>query len=182
MVALKSRAAAIADTYANQGSRAGAILPFTSALAGLCAAASAAAVEFLPFVSMVEMQSLIAAVFPTGAALFAAAASVSKARCEVDASAASTAAASGMTGQMKTEQEYREANPITNVKELIYISLTTAKKRLKLKAIKLRTWGFERYRRSIVRLLQIKAIIVTRLARFQTSRRSSDTDIPKIGS
>ena len=39
-VALKSRAAAVADTYANQGARAGAILPFTSALAGLCAAAS----------------------------------------------------------------------------------------------------------------------------------------------
>jgi hypothetical protein len=88
-VSLKTRAAAIADTYANQGQRAGAILPFTSALAGLCAAASAAAVELLPLVSAVELQSLIALVFPTGAALFAAAASVSKARCDVDAKAAS---------------------------------------------------------------------------------------------
>ena len=29
-VAIKARAAAVADTYANQGSRSGAILPFTS--------------------------------------------------------------------------------------------------------------------------------------------------------
>jgi hypothetical protein len=82
-VAFKARSAAVADTYANQGSRAGAILPFTSALAGLCAAASAAAVELLPLVSTVELQALLALLFPSGAALFAAAASVSKARCEV---------------------------------------------------------------------------------------------------
>lgn len=82
-VALKARSSAIADTYANQSARAGAILPFTSALAGLCAAASAAAVEGLPFLSTVEFQSLLAMAFPSGAALFAAAASVAKARCEV---------------------------------------------------------------------------------------------------
>ena len=39
-VALKARSSAVADTYANQSSRAGSILPFTSALAGLCAAVS----------------------------------------------------------------------------------------------------------------------------------------------
>jgi cell division septum initiation protein DivIVA len=82
-VALKARASAVADTYANQSGRNGAILPFTSALAGLCAAASAAAVELLPLVSAVELQSLISVIFPTGAALFAAAASVARARCEV---------------------------------------------------------------------------------------------------
>lgn len=82
-VALKARASAVADTYANQSSRAGAILPFTSALAGLCAAASAAAVELLPLVHIVELQSLLSMVFPSGAALFAAAATVAKARCEV---------------------------------------------------------------------------------------------------
>jgi hypothetical protein len=49
-VALKAKAAALSDTYANQGSKAGAVLPFTSALAGLCAAASAAVVEMLPYV------------------------------------------------------------------------------------------------------------------------------------
>ena len=81
-VALKARSAAVSDFYANQSSRAGAILPFTSALAGFCAAASAAAVELLPFVNTVE-QALVALIFPSGAALFAAAAAVSKARCEV---------------------------------------------------------------------------------------------------
>ena len=44
-VALKARAAATSDTYANQGARAGAILPFTSALSGLCAATTVAIVE-----------------------------------------------------------------------------------------------------------------------------------------
>ena len=53
------------------------------ALGGLCAAASAAVIELLPFVHTVELQALLAMVFPSGAAMFAAAASVSKARCEV---------------------------------------------------------------------------------------------------
>ena len=82
IVALKARSAAVCDFYANQASRAGAILPFTSALAGFCAAASAAAVELLPFVTTIE-QAVVALLFPSGAALFAAAAAVSKARCEV---------------------------------------------------------------------------------------------------
>ncbi len=56
---------------------------FFIALGGLCAAASAAAIELLPLVNTIELQALLAAVFPSGAALFAAAASVSKARCEV---------------------------------------------------------------------------------------------------
>jgi len=109
-VALKARSAAVADTYANQGSRAGSILPFTSALAGLCAAASAAAAELLPLVSVVELQALIAVIFPSGAALFAAAAAVSKARCEVDAAAASEAAATGLSGDnVSTYKDPREA-------------------------------------------------------------------------
>jgi hypothetical protein len=82
-VSLKTRAAAIADTYANQGNRAGAVLPLTSALAGLCAAASAAAVELIPLIHAPQLQSLLALIFPAGASLFAAAASVAKARCEV---------------------------------------------------------------------------------------------------
>lgn len=49
-VALKARAAAVSDTYANQGARSGAILPFTSALGGLCAAAAAATVELVPLI------------------------------------------------------------------------------------------------------------------------------------
>lgn len=115
-VALKARASAIADTYANQGSRAGAILPFTSALGGLCAAASAAAVELLPLVNIIEVQSFIAVIFPSGAALLAAAASISKARCEVDASAASAVASTGLTGG----KSYRD--PLNELVDLIKLS------------------------------------------------------------
>lgn len=99
-VALKARSAALCDTYANQGARSAAILPFTSALAGLCAAATAALVELPLLGALGEMggvagtlsQSLTAAALPTLGSLFAAAASVSKARCEVDAEAANQAA------------------------------------------------------------------------------------------
>lgn len=99
-VALKARSAAVCDTYANQGARSAAILPFTSALCGLCAAATAAIVE-LPFLETLAAAGTVAgsigqvvtvASFPVLSALFAAAASVSKARCEVDAEAAMQAA------------------------------------------------------------------------------------------
>jgi hypothetical protein len=97
-VALKARSAAVCDTYANQGARSAAILPFTSALSGLCAAATAAIVE-LPLESLAGAgiggllaETLIVSSFPTLSALFAAAASISKARCEVDAVAATQAA------------------------------------------------------------------------------------------
>ena len=86
-VALKTRSAAVADTsviicllantvtllsrshsdlfwstpcsprYANQGMRSGAILPFTSALAALCGASTAAAVEFLPLLPAVQVRA-----------------------------------------------------------------------------------------------------------------------------
>ena len=55
-VALKSRQAAVSDTYANQGARAGAILPFTSATASLCAAVTVAVVELLPIIPSVFAQ------------------------------------------------------------------------------------------------------------------------------
>lgn len=99
-VALKARSAAVCDTYANQGARSAAILPFTSALSALCAAVTAAIVE-LPFVEQLAStggvipilsQMAIVGSFPTLGALFSAAASVSKARCEVDAEAATQAA------------------------------------------------------------------------------------------
>jgi len=98
-VALKARSAAVCDSYANQGARSSAILPFTSALSSLCAAATAAVVE-IPFVeslshagaSGIFAQAGILVIFPTLGSLFAAAASVSKARCEVDAEAATQAA------------------------------------------------------------------------------------------
>jgi len=136
-VAIKSRAAAISDTYANQGSRAGAVLPFTSALAGLCAAASAAAVELLPLVGAVEIQSLIALLFPTGAAMFAAAASVSKARCEVDAAAASAAASSGLSSSEN------QRDPKAVVMELILCTLQTTQDRLRNKYKQVRSAVFK---------------------------------------
>ena len=43
----------LVDSYANQGSRNSAILPFTSALSAFCAAATAAMVE-LPFIDAVS--------------------------------------------------------------------------------------------------------------------------------
>ena len=63
-VAVKSRQAAVSDTYANQGARAGAILPFTSATASLCAAVTVAVVEVLPLLPNLVAQSATAVVFP----------------------------------------------------------------------------------------------------------------------
>ena len=96
-VALKARSAAVCDTYANQGARNAAILPFTSALSAFCAAATAAAVE-LPFLEAVSRlygtfgEVFVVSAFPILSSAFAAAAAVSKARCEVDAEAAALAA------------------------------------------------------------------------------------------
>lgn len=96
-VALKARSAAVCDTYANQGARNSAILPFTSALSAFCAAATAATVE-LPFLETMASsygplaEVAIVSAFPALSSTFAAAAAVSKARCEVDAEAAAQAA------------------------------------------------------------------------------------------
>ena len=48
----------VSDTYANQGARAGAILPFTSALSGLCAATTVAVVEALPRMEQRPLQEI----------------------------------------------------------------------------------------------------------------------------
>lgn len=130
-VSVKARAAAVADTYANQGARAGSILPFTSALAGLCAAASAAAVEILPLINNLSLESFIAMFFPGGAALFAAAASVSKARCEVDAAAASQAASTGLVGRDDNPKD-----PIMVVIELIRLTVKASWQKIRLKVKK----------------------------------------------
>jgi len=130
-VALKARSAAVCDTYANQGARSAAILPFTSALSSLCAAATAALVE-LPFMEAfqaiggpggVVSQVILASIFPALSSLFAAAASVSKARCEVDAEAAIQAAAT-------LAVEYNEGDdpvlrPFRGVGELIRLTAST---------------------------------------------------------
>jgi len=133
-VAIKCRSAAVSDTYANQGARSGAILPFTSALGGLCAAATAALVEFLPVATGVLPigQSFTVVIFPTLGAIFAAAASVSKARCEVDAMAAGEAATTlalayddvgNPTGTVVLE-------PFRGVKDLVVLTNKSTKRRL----------------------------------------------------
>lgn len=127
--ALKARSAAVCDTYANQGMRSAAILPFTSALSGLCAAATAAIVE-LPFVDTLAeagtggtlLEALTVTIFPAFSALFAAAASVSKARCEVDAEAAMQAA-STIALPYNDEEEDPILRPVKGVRELLRLTI-----------------------------------------------------------
>mmetsp|Transcript_11107 Transcript_11107/g.16836 ORF Transcript_11107/g.16836 Transcript_11107/m.16836 type:complete len:585 (+) Transcript_11107:153-1907(+) len=137
-VALKSRSAAVCDTYANQGARSAAILPFTSALSSLCAAATAAVVE-LPFLEsfmgLNSARGLISSValvafFPTVGSLFAAAASVSKARCEVDAEAAIQAAST--LALEYDEDDDPVLRPFRGVLDLIRLTLSTTWKSMKM--------------------------------------------------
>jgi hypothetical protein len=132
-VALKARSAAVCDTYANQGMRSAAILPFTSALCGLCAAATAALVE-LPFVealteagTALSTVSLVGALsfFPSLSALFAAAASVSKARCEVDAEA-SMQAASTIALPYEDKKDDPVLRPLKGVRELVRLTFSSS--------------------------------------------------------
>lgn len=129
-VAVKARSAAVCDTYANQGARSAAILPFTSALSGLCAAATAAIVE-LPFIETLSaagsLSSLIGemtvvTVFPALSALFAAAASVSKARCEVQSVATEKAASTLALEYSSNDDEDPVLRPFQGVKELIQLT------------------------------------------------------------
>ena len=107
----------MSDTYANQGARAGAILPFTSATASLCAATTVAVVELLPILPGAFAQSAVMAIFPFIGSLVAAAASVSKARCEVDAEAAT--AASNELSRVDADQ----LDPVGSTVELIQLSV-----------------------------------------------------------
>ncbi|CAB9521909.1 Putative calmodulin-like protein [Seminavis robusta] len=127
-VALKSRSAAVCDTYANQATRSAAILPFTSALSALCAATTAAIVE-LPFFEA-STSALITAgqvvgisFFPTCAALLAGAASVSKARCEVDTEAAMEAASTLALEYEENSKLSPVLKPIQATSELISLTL-----------------------------------------------------------
>mmetsp|Transcript_9266 Transcript_9266/g.18689 ORF Transcript_9266/g.18689 Transcript_9266/m.18689 type:complete len:724 (+) Transcript_9266:376-2547(+) len=129
-VALKARSAAVCDTYANQGARNSAILPFTSALSAFCAAATAATVE-LPFIDTVSTlygtfgEVVVVSTFPILSSAFAAAAAVSKARCEVDAEAACQAASTlaleydGMNGS----GDDPVLRPFLAVRELISLAV-----------------------------------------------------------
>merc|ERR1711988_1091572 len=109
----------------------GAILPFTSALSALCGAATAAAVEFLPLLSAVKTQALVSTIFPAGAAVFAAAASVSKNRCEVNAAAATSAAEQiafpeqSFSANEESNDKYGVLVPVKGVLELIRLTVTS---------------------------------------------------------
>jgi len=131
-VAVKSRSAAVCDTYANQGARSGAILPYTSAIGALCAAGTAAMVELPLGVALRGLlggvglasqfaESALIALFPTLAALAAAAASVSKARCQVDAEAAVQAACTLALEYDDGEQD-PILRPLQGVIELLRLS------------------------------------------------------------
>jgi hypothetical protein len=130
--ALKARSAAVCDTYANQGARSAAILPFTSALSGLCAAATAAIVE-LPFIETlahmggggVFLEAVAVTAFPAFSALFSAAASVSKARCEVDTEAVMQAA-STLAVQYQDEKDDPVLEPVKGVIELIRLTISNS--------------------------------------------------------
>eukprot|EP00980_Cylindrotheca_fusiformis_P031115 scaffold25830_cov162-Cylindrotheca_fusiformis.AAC.16 len=128
--AVKARSAAVCDTYANQGARSAAILPFTSALSGLCAAATAAIVE-LPFLEALSAsgtfvdllgEMAVVSVFPAASALFAAAASVSKARCEVQAEAAVQAASTLALEYNSGDDRDPLLRPFRGVIELIQLT------------------------------------------------------------
>lgn len=128
--AVKARSAAVCDTYANQGARSAAILPFTSALSGLCAAAAAAIVE-LPFLESLSAagtatslvgEMVVVSVFPALSALFAAAASVSKARCEVQSEAAAQAASTLALEYSTGGDEDPILRPFRGVIELIQLT------------------------------------------------------------
>lgn len=146
-VALKARSAAVSDTYANQAGRNGAILPFTSALAALCAAATGAVVE-LPLPDNFLLQIGAYTIFPMFSALFTAAASVSKARCEVDAEAAiqaastlaleydtptSKAASEEVDGDVFSNDGDQILRPFQGVLELIKLTAFSSFKKIKRK-------------------------------------------------
>jgi hypothetical protein len=133
-VAIKARSAAVCDTYANQGARSAAILPFTSALSGLCAAATAAIVE-LPFLETLSAagtftslasEMVVVAFFPAFSTLFAAAASVSKARCEVQAEAAVQAASTLALEYNSEDDDDPILRPFRGVAELIRLTYTSS--------------------------------------------------------
>lgn len=148
-VALKSRQAAVSDTYANQGARAGAILPFTSATGSLCAATSVFGVEFLDYLPNLALKVLAAGILPLLGSLFAAAASVSKARCEIDAVAATEAA--NELSRIDTREDFEPLRDLRRLTVLAWRPLLqllrprNIKKAIKLRLEELRIW-FQRLR------------------------------------
>ena len=128
-------------------------------MGGLCAAATAAVAELLPVVSgaAVYGQASTIVLFPAFSALFAAAASVSKARCEVDAKAASLAASS-FTLQYNDENgktKSRVLKPFTGVKDLIQLTVRSTIQKVRNGKNKSR-WRFWRWWRGDKTSVEVK--------------------------
>ena len=96
----------------------------------------------LPLVPSVVGESLVCVVFPALGSLIAAAASISKARCEVDAAAA-TAAATSLAETTPTGRPERD--PITATVELVRLTLKNA--RATARKVKLIDWVFRLFAR-----------------------------------
>lgn len=127
-VALKVRAKAVANTYATQGYRSAAILPYTSALGGLAVPVSAALVEVVPLVHASPfLLALVFGAFPTAAAAVAGAASISKARCQVNAAASKTAADNFAHSSLKATDRSQKGSldPIASVFNLIKLTVNS---------------------------------------------------------
>mmetsp|Transcript_74266 Transcript_74266/g.135662 ORF Transcript_74266/g.135662 Transcript_74266/m.135662 type:complete len:524 (-) Transcript_74266:108-1679(-) len=124
-VATKTRSAAVTDTYANQGMRAGAVLPFTSAVGIICAASTVAIVEFTPFLGTITQEAIVGSIFPGLGVLVAAAASIAKARAEVDAEAATAAAT------LLSESPAQRNDPFKSTYELLRYTIRNIRKQSK---------------------------------------------------
>jgi hypothetical protein len=127
---------ALICSYANQGARNSAILPFTSALSAFCAAATAATVE-LPFIDTISSlygtigEVVVVSTFPLLSSAFAAAAAVSKARCEVDAEAAAQAASTLALEYMDGSGDDPVLRPFREVRELVRLAVTSGWRSIK---------------------------------------------------
>lgn len=125
-VGTKTRSAAVTDTYANQGMKQGAILPYTSALGVLCIAVTVCAVEFTPFLGGLAQEAVVGAIFPGLGCLVAAAASISRARCEENAEAATQAAT--LLSENRLSQE---KGPFRSTAELLRYTFRNIRKQVK---------------------------------------------------
>jgi hypothetical protein len=124
-VALKIRAKAVANTYATQGYRSAAILPYTSALGGLAVPVAAALVEITPLLNAGPgVLALVFGAFPTAAAAVAGAASISKARCQVNAAASKIAAENFADASIEAKDINGKGTPDPILSVVNLISLT----------------------------------------------------------
>jgi hypothetical protein len=109
-----------------------AILPFTSALSAFCAAATAATVE-LPILDTISSlygvvgEIAVLSTFPILSSAFAAAAAVSKARCEVDAEGAAqvTSTLALEYDDMNGGSDDPVLRPFQAVRELVRLAVTS---------------------------------------------------------